>query len=528
MTSRPDPQDFGMPTLHDALTVADGMLSPLTADSTAHSRTYTGVMFYDPATPVTDYRDRIVLASGVSPADAAALAVAVDEVGVAAIVVRRNANDDGVPSIRDAGLRTPVLGHHDADWAQLAAVLRSLLSAHSVGHMTGVRLGDVFGLANALATLAEGAVSVVDASGQVVGYSTHSDQPIDDIRRRSTLMLQEEVPVSHDPDYHALLRAPTSRHFPSDTDQFGRVGVAVRAAGELLGSIWVIQVDPELAPRTQKLLEEAEPIAAQHLLRARENAAERDHRNSALLRTLLEDERHARSAAAQLLIRPEAGCTLVCFRVDTFDDVEAVRGIHRLQHLAISVSSAAFPGSHTAVIGSQAVTLVPGSPTARIRTFAQSVIRTDTSLIAGIGSRAHDMAGIARSYREASAAVSMLLGAPHGLERPRPARIATFDEMRDRLAVLQVTDLIDGLDSTVGDAASIITEHDAAQGTDLIRTVRTYLDLLGSVRETAMALHVHQNTVRYRLDVIRTELGVDLDSPDTRLWLWLRLSAAPR
>ncbi|NKF31165.1 PucR family transcriptional regulator, partial [Pseudomonas sp. BGM005] len=161
-------------------------------------------------------------------------------------------------------------------------VLRSLLSAHSVGHMTGVRLGDLFGLANALATLAEGAVSLVDASGQIVGYSTHADQPIDDIRRRTTLLLQEEVPIARDPDYQGLLRAPASRHFPSDDDQFGRVGIAVRAAGELLGSIWVIQVDPMLAPRTQKLLEEMEPIAAQHLLRAREDAADRDQRNSTL------------------------------------------------------------------------------------------------------------------------------------------------------------------------------------------------------------------------------------------------------
>ena len=58
--------------------------------------------------------------------------------------------------------------------------------------------------------------------------------------------------------------------------------------------------------------------------------------------------------------------------------------------------------------------------------------------------------------------------------------------------------------------------------------MRIYLDHLGSVRETAAALHVHQNTVRYRLDVVRNDLAIDLDSPDTRLWLWLRLSVASR
>ncbi len=37
-------------------------------------------------------------------------------------------------------------------------------------------------------------------------------------------------------------------------------------------------------------------------------------------------------------------------------------------------------------------------------------------------------------------------------------------------------------------------------------------------------MHVHPNTVRYRIETIRTELGIDLDQPAVRLWLWLRLS----
>ncbi|WP_341956517.1 helix-turn-helix domain-containing protein [Microbacterium sp. LWH13-1.2] len=528
MTTLPETGDPGAPTLREALLVADGSLSTRTADSDADTTAFRGVDFFDPALDATEYRDRIVLAAGVAEADLPALAVQLAAVGAAALIVRRAQPVDISSEAPEWTSALPLLHHLEGDWAQLANVLRSLLSPHSVGHVTGVRLGDLFGLANALATLSEGAVSVVDSTGQVVGYSTHSEQPIDDIRRRTTLLLQEEIPISSDLDYQSLLRAPDARHFPSETDQFGRVGIAVRASGELLGSIWVIQIDPALAPRTMTLLEEMEPIAAQHLLRAREDAADRDQRNSGLLRTLLEDERHARSAASQLLIRPEAGCTIVCFRVDTFDQVEAMRGLHRLLHLAISVSSAAFPGSHSAVIGTQVVTLIPGSIAARAHTFAQAVIRTDTALIAGIGTRAYDVNGIARSHREAGATAGVLMSTPVADDRHRQTRIATFDEMRDRLAILQVTDLIEGLDAAVGDSASILAEHDAAQGTDLSRTMRIYLDHLGSVRETAAALHVHQNTVRYRLDVVRNDLGIDLDSPDTRLWLWLRLSVASR
>jgi len=528
MTASVEPGPADAPTLRDAVLIGGGALTVGADTRVDVSTPFSGVDFYDPALDPAGYRARIVLAAGVAAAELPALAAELAGAGAAALVIRPAVLADTQGGRADWARALPVLGHIDGDWAQLANVLRSLLSAHSVSHVTGVRLGDLFGLANALATLSDGAVSVVDSTGQVVGYSTHSEQPIDDIRRRTTLLLQEEIPISSDKEYRSLLRAPDARHFPSASDQFGRVGIAVRASGELLGSIWVIQIDPSLAPRTQSLLEEMEPIAAQHLLRAREEAADRDQRNSGLLRTLLEDERHARGAASQLLIRPEAGCTVVCFRVDTFDQVEAMRGLHRLLHLAISVSSAAFPGSHSAVIGSQVVTLIPGAPVARAQMFAHAVIRTDAALIAGIGTRALDITGIARSHREAAATAGVLMSSPLPDDRQRKARIASFDEMRDRLAILQVTDLIEGLDAAIGDSASILAEHDAAHGTDLSRTVRIYLDHLGSVRETAAALHVHQNTVRYRLDVVRNDLAIDLDSPDTRLWLWLRLSVASR
>jgi hypothetical protein len=519
-------QDSGIPTLRNALSVADGTLTLSSPDSRSSERGFTAVDFFDPAVDAAAYRDHIVLGAGVADADADAVASALASGGAAALILRRPPPAGQRVRRQAAKPGMPVMSHSGGDWAQLATVLRSLLGTHAAEDIAGVRLGDLFGLANALATLAEGAVSIIDSTGQVIGYSTHEDQPIDDVRRRTTLLLQEELPIARDRRYQDLLRTSAPRHFPSHDDLFGRVGISVRASGELLGSIWVVQVDPTSAQRTEDLLEKMAPLAAQHLLRSREDLADRDRRRSNLLRTLLDDRRHARSAASQLLIRPEAGCTIVCFRIDTFDGVEAMRGLHRLLHLAISLSGVMAPGSHSAIIEAQVVTLIPGADLARVREFAQSVIRTDGALIAGIGRRGDTVPGIARSFRDAATAAGALMAAVPTGTRTREPRVAAFDDVRDRLAVMEATDLIEGMDVAIGDAASMLTEHDATHGTDLARTVRTYLDRFGSVRDTALALHVHQNTVRYRLDVVRTELGIALDSPDTRLWLWLRLASS--
>ena len=40
----------------------------------------------------------------------------------------------------------------------------------------------------------------------------------------------------------------------------------------------------------------------------------------------------------------------------------------------------------------------------------------------------------------------------------------------------------------------------------------------------AARLHVHNNTVRYRVARLNKDFDLDLDDPQKRLWLWLRLT----
>ncbi|HOW95029.1 MAG TPA: helix-turn-helix domain-containing protein, partial [Mycolicibacterium fallax] len=59
----------------------------------------------------------------------------------------------------------------------------------------------------------------------------------------------------------------------------------------------------------------------------------------------------------------------------------------------------------------------------------------------------------------------------------------------------------------------------------LADTLRVYLDSFGEIAAAAAQLHVHPNTVRYRVRRIEQLLGTPLADPDVRLVLSLSLRA---
>jgi len=65
--------------------------------------------------------------------------------------------------------------------------------------------------------------------------------------------------------------------------------------------------------------------------------------------------------------------------------------------------------------------------------------------------------------------------------------------------------------------------YDAAQGTELTTTVRTYLECSASPAATAKKLHVHVNTLRYRISRASELLGVDLGEFTNQVDIYLAL-----
>ncbi len=72
---------------------------------------------------------------------------------------------------------------------------------------------------------------------------------------------------------------------------------------------------------------------------------------------------------------------------------------------------------------------------------------------------------------------------------------------------------------------SKLADYDTRQRADLIKTLEAYFAHLGNLRATSEALHVHRNTLLYRLDRIKEISGMDLDNAEEHFALWLALRA---
>lgn len=87
---------------------------------------------------------------------------------------------------------------------------------------------------------------------------------------------------------------------------------------------------------------------------------------------------------------------------------------------------------------------------------------------------------------------------------------------------------VDAVAAAAEETLAPVLRADSRDGSDLLHTLQTYLEKDRRAAETARALHVHVNTLRYRIERVGKLLRVDLDDPDARFFLLLalRLSTA--
>ena len=99
--------------------------------------------------------------------------------------------------------------------------------------------------------------------------------------------------------------------------------------------------------------------------------------------------------------------------------------------------------------------------------------------------------------------------------------MTSLAEARTTVLLDEIVTLVGADDRLVDPRVRELREHDPM----LADTLRAYLDSFGDVAAAAQWLHVHPNTVRYRVRRIEKLLATSLADPDVRLLLSLSLRA---
>jgi len=144
----------------------------------------------------------------------------------------------------------------------------------------------------------------------------------------------------------------------------------------------------------------------------------------------------------------------------------------------------------------------------------------ETLLSAGQGMPGSGLEGLRRTVMQAEEALEL------GMRLHGAGRTITYAELgvyRFLLAASRAPEVKPELESFFDDALGKLEAYDRERGTELVPTLEGYLATLGAPQATAERLHVHRNTLLYRLGRIEAVAGVDLRDAEKRLAMHLAL-----
>src|SRR5581483_957688 len=488
-------------------------------------------------------RGDLVLAVGIRPGSGQArrLIELAEESGAGAVVFKTTA--DNADELRDAASDTVALiaVPEEMTWTQLYGLLsltRFSASKETSAGIAGVPLGDLFALANAIAGVVGGAVTIEDPSRRVLAYSTLGDQPIDQARRGS--ILGRQVPDS--PGMRALYRdvlaaggvmyadaeamKQTLQDAPTELDDLkSRSAVAIRAGNQAIGSIWVVHDAARLDDESEHALAEAARIAVPHVIQARASRDVERRLRAEMLLTVLEGDGSVEEAAARLGFASAAPLSVIAFELASGEPALDELQRERLVDVVLLHCEASYRQSAAVALGQTVYALLEGERALeqsrlvqlaeQVSTHAES--RLGAALRAGVGSTVEAVRDVPIARREAERVLGVLRVDAKG------RTVASIDDVRSAVVLHELKELSVDHPGLARGKLERVLAHDAEHGTSYGQTLRVYLDAFGDVPQAAERIAVHPNTFRYRMRRLVELFELNLDDADERVVLELQL-----
>ncbi|WP_276069569.1 PucR family transcriptional regulator [Mycobacterium yunnanensis] len=386
---------------------------------------------------------------------------------------------------------------------------------------------DLFGLAQSIADRTHGMVSIEDVSSHVLAYSASNDEA-DELRRLS--ILGRAGPPEHlawigRAGIFTALRAtgdvvrvgarPELGLRPRRAVGIHHVGADRRRGPVFAGTIWLQEGSRPLAEDADDVLRGAGVLAARIISRLAATPSTHAIRVQELLglRDASLDEAQVSALARELGMVVDGRAAVVGF--DGSTDAPT-----RLADV-LALSASAFRRDAQVAAGSSRVYVVfphsgKASAVASWTRGAIGALRNELGLElrAAIASAATGLADVAAARVEVDRVLDSAERHPGSI-----GRVTSLAESRTTVLLDEIVTMIAADHRLVDPRVAVLRAKDPV----LVDTLRAYLDACGDVAAAASGLHVHPNTVRYRVRRIEEIIDASLLDPDVRLLLSLSL-----
>jgi DNA-binding PucR family transcriptional regulator len=388
---------------------------------------------------------------------------------------------------------------------------------------------DLFGMAQSLADRIHGMVSIEDELSHVLAYSASNDEA-DELRRLS--ILGRAGPPDHlkwigqwgifdalraGGDVVRVAARPELGLQPRLAVGIHQLAVDARRAPTFAGAIWVQQGSRPLADDAEDVLRGAAVLAARIMSRLSARPSAHALRTQQLFGLADNGSVDVGAIASELGIVTDGDAALIGF--DTKDHHARLADI-------LALSANAFRAdAQVASCGSRIYVLLPqiariGSLISWIR-GAISALRSELGLQlrAVIAAPVTGLAGLPAARIEVDRVLDSAERHPDSI-----GQVTSLAEARTTVLLDEIVTMVGADERLIDPRVRDLQARDPV----LAQTLRAYLDSFGDVAAAAQRLHVHPNTVRYRVRRIATLLSTSLADPEVRLVLSLGLRAVER
>ena len=368
--------------------------------------------------------------------------------------------------------------------------------------------------------LLERPATLEDRDFNLVAFCSH-EAGIDEVRLRSILQRHSTREVQDWFEQFGIATSEVPVRTPASAD-FGVVGrlcLPVRWHDVTYGYLWLLDerddIDEARVPEASALAERAGALMAQQA-RTREEL-------DFTVQDLLSTDPEAVGLAAETIydlgiVGREVPVAAVELRLVTADPGPPLpMNLWRLPRSVLAVTGAE-QNTLLVPVGTDGLEMARDIARRAWDLYAERLAPADRKgLVVGIGGIRPDLAQARDSWMEARLAVRVA----EAIESMRP--IAAWPELG--VHRLLACGPEKALASAVLDPAvrRLLEQNDP----ELRHTALAYLEAGGNVQETAAALHVHRQTVYYRVQKIEQITGLALSRGDHRLVLHLGLTMAP-